>query len=303
MNLKYEPLSPHLGVELKDVVLSELYPSDEFYWRLRQILADHLVVLIRHQELSAEQLEGLAGRFGPLMNSRTPSVEAHHVGGSIKVISNGTDSNGRRFGNGNASAQVWHTDSSAPWEVPSGHVFLYCKKAPRNPPRTFFMDMRKVYASLPSELKSKISKLRVIHHHYPREHEVTISEAGPSYPIEIRKIGPVHPLVRRHLSTQVPMLYLPTRRDSLVVGLTEGESRALLTELWRYVEEAPYRCAAALEPNDLVLWDNGACVHSREGWSEDEVRVLWHQSAAGEIPVPYSPETGTRNESLLPPLS
>lgn len=53
--------------------------------------------------------------------------------------------------------------------------------------------------------------------------------------------------------------------------------------------------------SDTTLAQNGDKVTQRRDYfNEDEVRILWHQSAAGEIPVPYLPETGKRNERLLP---
>ena len=88
------------------------------------------------------------------------------------------------------------------------------------------------------------------------------------------------------MATIEPSLYLPTRRDSLIVGYTEEDSRALLEQLWATVNDAPCVVGVALLPGDFIIWDNVACAHSREGWPADQGRLVWHVSAEGEIPTP-----------------
>jgi taurine dioxygenase len=146
--------------------------------------------------------------------------------------------------------------------------------------------MIKVYEALPNAMKERINKLRVIHHFYPRQIEVKIHAEGPSMSLEDRKLGMVHPLVRRHLDTGKAFLYLPTRRDSLVVGLAEEESKALLLELWNFTNAQNFDIDVGLQADDFVIWDNSATVHSRDGWPEELTRIMWHVSSEGEVPTP-----------------
>jgi taurine dioxygenase len=88
------------------------------------------------------------------------------------------------------------------------------------------------------------------------------------------------------MPTTAAVLYLPARRDSLVVGWSEADSRALLDELWSHVEQCPQFIRIALKPDDFVIWDNTALAHSREGWPPHEQRIMWHVSAEGECPTP-----------------
>jgi alpha-ketoglutarate-dependent taurine dioxygenase len=121
---------------------------------------------------------------------------------------------------------------------------------------------------------------------FHRQIEVAIARDAPSLPIADRRVGRIHPLVRRHIPTNLPVLYLPVRHDSLVVEWTEQDSRALLDELWEHTNASPFFAGAALEPNDFIIWDNTATVHSRDGWPEDTGRTMWHVSAEGEVPTP-----------------
>jgi taurine dioxygenase len=284
---KVSPLSDQVGVEIRNVVFEEAAPTEAFFEQVRYLLARHLLVFIPSQHIRAGTMTSVASRFGPLLDIRRPGSNARHVPGHdlIKVISNAVGDDGRPLGDGNSSPQIWHSDST-PWEVPPSHIAFYCRRTPDPAPRTYFKSMIAAYEALPAATKEKVNGLRVIHHQYPRQIEVEIARTGASLPLDERKAGRVHPLIRRHMPTTLPVLYLPTRRDSLVVGWSEDASRALLEELWAHVDALPGAIGIALQPGDFVIWDNAAMVHSRDGWSPDQARVMWHISMEGEIPTP-----------------
>jgi taurine dioxygenase len=281
------PLTTDVGVRLGHVVLEEAARTDDFFEQVRFLLGRHLLVFIPGQELEPQTMTSFASRFGPLLDIRRPGSDAKHVPGHdlIKVISNGVDDTGRPLGDGNSSAQIWHSDST-PWEVPPSHIAFYCRQTVDPVPQTSFLSMIATYSSLPDATKDRINGLRVIHHQYPRQIEVEIARTGGSLPIEERRAGRVHPLVRRHMASTAPILYLPTRRDSLIVGWSEEDSRALLEELWDHVDRHPGAVGIGLRPGDFVMWDNAAMVHSRQGWPAEHTRVMWHVSVEGEIPTP-----------------
>lgn len=289
-SLKIEPLNEHLGVQLSDFVFEEVAETEEFIDLMKKLLDRHLVVLMPQQKIRPQTIERFTAQWGPLVNIKRAGNTAHHVPEApwIKVISNGVAPDGIPYGDGNNSAQIWHSDST-PWEAPVGHISFYCRQTSNPAPRTFFKDMIKVYGALSPAMKERINHLRAIHHFYPRQIEVKIHAEGPSMPLEDRKLGVVHPLVRRHVGNGKPYLYLPTRRDSLIVGLTEEASKALLTELWDFANACKFDVGAALMPDDFIIWDNSATVHEREGWPDDQVRLMWHTSSEGEVPIPFYP--------------
>lgn len=301
-SIQTQPITPHIGIQLSGLELEAIADDPDFIDRMKKLMAEHLVVFIpRQQNLSPGMLERFTARFGPLVNIKRAGNVAHHVPGYdwIKVISNGKAEDGIALGDGNASAQIWHSDST-PWEAPVGTIAFYCRKTVSSAPKTYFKNMIKVYEALPQAMKDRIARLRVIHHFYPRQIEVKIHAEGPSMPLEDRKLGFVHPLVRRHLPTGKSILYLPTRRDSLIVGMSEEESRALLTELWDFANAQEFDMGVALQPDDFVIWDNSATVHSRDGWDEGETRIMWHISAEGEVPVPLYPRRTVNTIGLSP---
>jgi taurine dioxygenase len=275
-----------LGVEQRNVVLDEVIGDHQFVETLRHLACRHLVY-IPDQGVRPDTMTDLASRFGPLLDIRRRGGNARHVSGHpfIRVFSNATGEDGQPLGVGNSSAQIRHSDGTAR-EVPPSHVAFCCRQVPDPAPRTSFVNMVAGPESLPTETKERIARLRVIHHHYPRQIEVEIARTGRSLPLVERRMGRERPLVRRHMPTTAAALHLPARRDSLVVGWSESDSRALFDELWIHVEQCLQFIRIALQPNDFVIWDNTALAHSREGWPPHEPRVIWHVSAEGEIPTP-----------------
>jgi taurine dioxygenase len=288
MGIEITQLTPEIGVDFSGVNLEKDAYDAYFIDQLRKAMDMHLVVRIRNQQISPDTMTSIAANFGPLLDIRRAGGNALHVPGHdlIKVISNETDpETGRSLGDGNSSPQIWHSDSTT-WEVPVGHIAFYCRRTPTPAPATRFLNMIKVYETLPEATKERIKSLRAMHHVFHRQIEVAIAREAPSLPVEDRRIGRIHPLVRRHLPSGQPVLYLPTRRDSLIVGWTEEASRELMEELWQHADSSPFFASAALEPDDFIIWDNTATVHSRDGWPADQGRTMWHVSAEGEVPTP-----------------
>ncbi len=289
------PLSPYLGARW-DVQLAEHCDDPDFVWKFKQHLNKHLIILIRGQEIEPAKFERFARNFGPLMDIKRPNTTAVHVPEAswIKVISNVTTEDGRMAGDGNCSAQTWHTDNAF-WKVPCDTLLFHCRMSPKIPPKTYFKNMKRVYESLPDATKEKIANLQVMHYQYPNQSEMAVFLSGATYPVEERLKGNRHPLVRRHLSTNEPFLFLPARRDCIIDGMTPEQSVALLAELWAAVDASPAHIGIGLEPGDTVVWDNSALLHTRDGWDPAEGRIMWHISCHGEVPTPmFSPHVANR---------
>ena len=44
--------------------------------------------------------------------------------------------------------------------------------------------------------------------------------------------------------------------------------------------------SAPLVADDVVIWDNAASVHCRDGWPDEQTRAVWHLLPEGEQPTP-----------------
>lgn len=287
--LGLKPISPHIGADVTAVTVAQILADDDMQVAFKMAIAKCIALRFRGQEVAPGDMEKFMGLMGPVMDLRVSKDNLHVPGhDGIQVLSNGISESGKPYGDDNSSGQIWHTDA-AQWEVPPGAVILYGRVVPKDPPKTHFKNMIKVYADLPQATRDRIAPLRVIHHIYPRSVDVNVHRNGPSLPREERETGQLQPLVRRHLPSGLPVLYLPTRRDSVIPGLSDEEARTLLTDLWDFTDSCDYCFAEAIQKNDLVIWDNVASVHSRDGWSPSERRDVWHLVAEGEAATPMFP--------------
>jgi taurine dioxygenase len=286
--LDIQPISAYLGADILNLdlgaVAMEAYPA--VVEALKRALDIHLMIRLRNQHLAPEQMERLGGYFGPFLSLKRPeSRDTEHIPGLrfLKIISNARTPDGRPLGDGSAAEQDWHTDGAMK-PLPATYSHMYARVVPPDPPRTCWMNMYLVYASLPPRLRRAIAGLKVIHHHYSAGNEFPLP---PTLPLERRLAGPQHPLARVHPATGRPMLYLPHRDDALVVGMDAAQSRELIVELRRFAAGATCWWGTTLQSDDLVIWDNRPCLHRREGWDPAQERTVWHLSNEGEAPIPY----------------
>ncbi|MDO9435458.1 TauD/TfdA family dioxygenase [Hydrogenophaga sp.] len=282
--LELAPLSPTFGVDVLNVSAAECAASPDLQALLRAAIAQHLLLRFPEQAVTPDDALALTAAFGPLMDLRSAS----HVPGRqfLQVLSNGIDADGKRCGDGNNSAQIWHTDAGQ-WDVPPGISVFYGVLVPPSAPKNGYKNMAQVYAALPQRLKEQIQTLKAVHHMYPRSVDVLVHQKGASLPREQREVGQVQPLVRRHLGSGAPVLYLPSRRDSVILGMPDAASRSLLEELWDFTNQQ-HHCdwIATTRRGDFVVFDNTALVHNREGWPTSERRDIWHLVTEGEAVTP-----------------
>jgi taurine dioxygenase len=287
-SLQVRTLSPYLGADLMSLDLARVIESDDrkTVAQIQEALDTYIMIRLRGQQLTPAQMERFGAHFGPFLSLKRPErPDAEHIPGIqfLKIISNAQTADGRPLGDGSAAAQDWHTDGAMK-PIPATYSHFYARIIPPNPPKTYWMNTYLVYESLPANVKERIGGLRVIHHHYSAGNEYPLP---PSLPLEKRMTGPQHPLVRKHPATGRPILYLPHRDDALIVGMSVEESYELIRYLRRFAAESPFWFGVALEKDDLVIWDNRACLHRRDGWDPTLERTVWHLTNEGEVPIAY----------------
>lgn len=283
-----QPVSPHIGADAPSYelrALLEISDADaiEAIWKL---VRSFKVLRFTKQKLTPHELVRLAELFGSVRALKRRKGFAHHIQDcpQIKVVSNVT-ANGEATGDGGSSENAWHTDGSY-LPRPTALTFLYGRKAPtRNAPKTYFLDMQKVYDELPAQLIARICGRRAIHYSpvaYAPEYAAEIEALDED--ADRRHIGPRHPLIRRDPATGRPSLFPPRQRECLIEGLSVSESEALADALWSAIETAEQVWGCTVEADDLMLFDNRFTLHRREPFDTDEERTLWHVTTDGEMP-------------------
>lgn len=276
------PSGAALGAEIQNVDLKRV--SDQDFDEIHRIWLDHLVVRLRAQRLTLEDLIAFSRRFGeldwaPIQETGRRFVEGHP---EIYVVSNVIE-NGVPIGSLGAGEAVWHTDMSY-LENPPKASMLYALEIPAEGGDTHFSNMYRAYESLPDAMKRRVSNLTL-------KHDGTYNSGGyvrqgvTATDDPVSSAGVYHPLVRIHPETGRRALYLGRRRNAYIGGLPLAESEALLDELWSYATRDDIAWSNEWQPGDVVLWDNRCTMHRRDSFDPNSRRILYRtqiKSAPGE---------------------
>jgi taurine dioxygenase len=273
------PTGKALGAEVRDIDLRAINDRD-----LAGILRawwDHLVLLFREQSLTDDELVEFSKRFGeldwaPVQENGRRFVEGHP---EVYVVSNVVE-NGVPIGSLGAGEAIWHTDMSYLQEPPKASV-LYALEVPPTGGSTHFINMYRVYESLPAKLKQRIRRLKL-------KHDATYNSGGyvrqglTAVDDPTKSTGTYHPLVCVHPETTRRVLYLGRRRNAYIHGLSVANSESLLDELWSYATREEWTWRNEWRAGDLVLWDNRCTMHRRDAFDANSRRVMHRTQIKGE---------------------
>lgn len=275
------PSGQALGAEIRNLDLRNL--SDSEFDSIHDAWLNHLVVLLRAQQLTDENLIRFSRRLGnldwaPVQETGRRFVEGHP---EIYVVSNVIE-NGVPIGSLGAGESVWHTDMSY-LETPPKASLLYALEVPRAGGNTYFCNMYLAYEHLPASLKRRASGLQV-------KHDGTYNSGGyvrqglTAVNDPVTSPGAYHPLVVTHPETGRRALYLGRRRNAYLGGLSLVESEALLDELWSYATRDEIVWHNEWQAGDVVLWDNRCTMHRRDPFDPQSRRILHRTQIQGGIP-------------------
>ena len=273
------PSGQTLGAEIRGVDLRNINEGE--FAAIYRAWLDHLVVLLRAQQLTDEDLIAFSRRFGdldwaPIQETGRRFVEGHP---EIYVVSNVIE-NGAPIGSLGAGEATWHTDMSYLEDPPKASM-LYALEVPPAGGNTYFCDMYHVYESLPEAMKRRISAFKL-------KHDGTYNSGGyvrqgvAAVDDPVNSPGAYHPLVCTHPETGRQMLYLGRRRNAYIGGLPLSESDALLDELWSYATREEFAWHNVWRPGDLVLWDNRCTMHRRDPFDPNSRRIMHRTQIKGE---------------------
>lgn len=250
-------------------------------------LADHGVLVIRGQEIDAEQLVAIGRSLGDLEILPEPD-KRHPDHPEIFNLSNvKPDDEIVSFDEPQAvflrGTERWHTDSSFR-EIPCLCTMLYAVEVPDGQGQTEFANMRAAYAALPAERKEVLGDVQVIHsYEYSRANNPGRME--PMSDEERAKYPPVsHPLVRTHHDGQRSLYF--GGHASHIEGRAEDEGRRELAELESLATAPKFVYRHEWQPNDLVIWDNRSVLHRLLPYDiARHRRVMRRITVAGTEPV------------------
>jgi taurine dioxygenase len=269
------PLSPALGAEIVGIDLSKEI-DDLTFAQIRDAWHDHLVILLRDQELSEEDEVRFAEKFGPPAVIHTKQFVRNHP--AVMLISNIRE-DGKPIGALPDGEMHFHTDQCHQ-ERPAMASMLYALEVPSAGGNTLFANGYKAYATLPDAIKRRIDGRKALNAYdydtASTKRGTRLTDGVPSY---------VHPVVRTHPATGRKALYVNRLMTVRIEGLPADESDELLDLLFEHQERREFVYEHVWRPGDLLMWDNRCTLHARTDFSPDERRLMRRVTILGEKPV------------------
>lgn len=281
-HIEVKPLTGVLGAEIVGVDLRE--PIDEAVWaEIERAYADYLVIYFPDQNISHQQHIDFARRFGPV----APVPQLHSVEGypDVQIIRRRAADTGRVIG------ENWHADSTY-LECPPAAVVMRSIDVPDVGGDTGFLSMYTAYEALSDKLREIVDQLKVVHSAtrifgsaYLAQNR-RFSADGARTDLDVREGDKevVHPLVCTHARTGRKHLFINRVYAQRFNGMTEEESRPLMTYLWEHASKFDNTCRIRWKKNQVLVWDNRATMHRAVPDYAGKDRYLTRVTVQGDPP-------------------
>ncbi len=247
-HIEVHPLTGAMGAEIHGVDLSREMDSQTF-GTVHQAVLDHGVIFFREQTITPAQQMAYARRWGNVhLHPHMPCLAEHP--GIIEIVKKEDDT--IVFG------ANWHTDQMFT-PTPARYTILYAKQVPPVGGDTLFANLHQAYDALSDGMKAMIANLRTLSiYDKKKKRPAAMTPTAPEVDPEPYE----HPLVRQHPETGRKSLYLChigiTRQ---IVGMSEDESRPLLTYLLQHATRPEFTCRFRWDVGSLAMWDNRRALH------------------------------------------
>ncbi len=276
MPLSINPLSQALGAEIEGVDLAApLSPAD--LTAIETALTDHLVIVLRRQDLSPSELVSGLGQFGPIMRQHRSDILLDGQP-EIAVL----DSRKAPVEAGEAypdGSRDWHTDHTNHARPPKVTA-LYAVTLPRSGGGdTGFANMHAAYDALPETVKAELAGLKS---HNKIEDHAHLSAADK------QRYGTVqaHPVIRTHPVTGRKSVYIHPGKCVGLGAMPPEATRRYIDGLLELILKPEFIYRHKWQPGDLVLWDNRSLLHiAHRDYDTREGRVMHRVLLEGEVPV------------------
>jgi taurine dioxygenase len=268
-SLQLRPVTPVIGAEVERVDLSQPL-APEVVAGIRQALARHLVLFFPDQELTPDQQAAFGRQFGELTPAHPviSSLEGHP---EVLPIDSRED-----------RASWWHTDVTFLPTPPLGSI-LYMVEVPEVGGDTMWVSLQAAYDALTAPIRDLCDKL-VAYHHDPWFAADVDAKGGFMWDEtwHERLYPAVHPVVRVHPESRRKGLFVNSQFTTMIEGMSEIESDALLGMLYRHCQRPEFSCRFRWRSGSVAFWDNRATLHYAVDDYGDGLRLGHRVTIRGE---------------------
>ena len=271
-------LSPALGVEAVGIDLAGPVAADDLS-ALQKALDEHLVMVVRGQNLTPEQYLDAARLFGDLMPQHLTKIlmPEHPEIAVLDSRQSDKDKEGKAIPTG---SRAWHTDHTNHARPPKV-TMLYAVKLPSKGGDTSFANMQAAYAGLPAEEQAKLAPMVTVN-----VIEQDTGNVGEDARKTLTRAPQRHPLIRTHPASGKKAIYVHPGKTERIEGMEPEDSRAFVQDLLARAITPDVTYRHTWRPGDLVLWDNRATLHvAHRDYDAAEGRIMHRVILEGEVPV------------------
>jgi taurine dioxygenase len=280
MLMRAVPVSEALGVELLDFDIKRPSGAAERS-ELRELLCEHHLLLVRGQDLTADDQTRFVGYFGPL-HTRADGMKETYV---TNVTATGEPA--PRTG---TARLIWHQDGTYGLR-PGIATSLWAQDVAPDSVPTLYANAVRALERMPADLRARIEPLHALHLRDTQEERTDYrwrEENVPPGAEPGRFLRHEHPIVYQMPHTDQKTILVNQLMTSHVVELPLDEGEALIQELFSLIYADDNVYAHHWQTNDMIVWDNFALHHCRPAELGLPVRRLRRQSLDG-----WYTDTGT----------
>ena len=280
MPVSLSPLTETIGIEATGVDLSG--PVDDAdLAAMQDALHEHLVMVVRDQNLTPQQQVAFGRRFGkPNIYPFVPGLEeAPEIFEILK-----TEKDEKNFGG------AWHSDTTY-LERPPLATMLYAREVPQVGGDTMYASTYHAYEALSEGMKAMLADLVGIN-------SAALAASGGRANLfkshsgmqsdkmdKAEALVAEHPVVRTHPHTGRKSLYLNKAHTVCFKGWTDAESKPLIDWLAEHIVRPEFTCRMRWEVGTLGIWDNRCTQHYAVNDYPGQRRRMHRMTIEGEVPA------------------
>lgn len=268
-------LSGALGAEIEGVNLSQELSADAIE-TIRRAWLEHLVIVMRGQDLTSAQYLRFAERMGtPMEYPMVRGLEGFPV--ITEVLKRETETT--NFGG------LWHSDTTYLEKPPMGTMLL-AREVPPYGGDTLFANQYLAYDALSEGMKRMLGGLTGVSDSSLANALRFREDVDPSQRTwdEKKRLTAEHPIVRTHPETGRKALYLNIGHTARFKDMTAEESAPLLQYLFRHQIREEFTFRLSWQPGTIAFWDNRCAMHNAINDYQGHRRLMHRITLEGDTP-------------------
>jgi taurine dioxygenase len=275
--MQIKRLSGAVGAEILGVDLVGKI-SDALIADIRKVWLENGVVFFRDQNMTMDQFQSFAQRFGEIVEYPfVKGIPGHPM--IIPVLKLPHERN--NFGG------IWHTDTTY-LQTPPMATMLIAEELPPYGGDTLFSSNYAAYEALSPDLQRVLQGLRGVNSSakatVTKTREDRVGDSAKEENVR-KELVSEHPVVRTHPETGRKALYVNPGHTMRFVGWTEEESAPLLEYLYQHQVKPEFTCRFSWTPKSIALWDNRCVMHNPVNDYHGHKRLLYRITLKGDTPA------------------